>query len=162
MKIYSLEADQIREEKEFEETQIELAKVEKSLDKSESKLMPEPEKWWKSKQTLIILSIISFVFLSLQNYYQGKVNEAIRDEQKVIRSENAELKHDNETRQAYTNKALMDRAKAMETEFFELRTFAQRFENHCAKQKTCNLPNELTVIPEHREFESLESLLLKK
>jgi hypothetical protein len=165
MKTYSLETDQILEEKIFEEAQKAAAKdvelAEKLLDHAERHLPPSPEKWWKSKSVLIIISIVSFAFLSLQNYYQGQLNAAIRDEQKVIRAENAELKHQTDAKQAYMNKGFIDRAKAMESEYFELRTFAQRIENHCSKIKTCDLPNDLTVLPQHREFESLEAILLK-
>lgn len=73
------------------------------------------------------------------------------------------INHRLDVRDAYFTKGLIDGAKDREKAYFEMRTQYEQILNHCrVAQNGCNLPNELSVIPTERQFESLEAILTRK
>ena len=78
----------------------------------------------------------------------------------AIQKENADIKHRLDVRDAYFNKGLIDGAKERERALDENRHFAERILEHCRKNP-CNLPNDLSILPEQRKFEAIETLLVK-
>jgi hypothetical protein len=79
----------------------------------------------------------------------------------TIQGEQARINHRLDYADAYRNKGLIDGAKQREAAYFELKNYYERVLAHC-KTADCDLPNELAVLPTERQFESLDSILIKE
>lgn len=80
----------------------------------------------------------------------------------MMMREQDRINHRLDVRDAYFNKGLIDGAKAREAALIEYRRFAERILEHCKTQPgSCKLPNDLTVLPPTKQFDSLETLLTR-
>lgn len=74
--------------------------------------------------------------------------------------EQDDINHRLDVRDAYFNKGLIDGAKAREEAFIAYKRFAERMLTHCkTRPKACELPNDLTILPETKQFDPLERIL---
>jgi hypothetical protein len=107
----------------------------------------EKEKWYW-KVLILIISVGMSVVLYVQNAH--------------ILRENDRINHRLDVRDAYFNKGLIDGAKEREKGYVEMRAWGERVLNHCrAMRDGCGLPNDLSILPASKQFDSLEALLTR-
>lgn len=71
------------------------------------------------------------------------------------------INHRLDVREAYFNKGLIDGAKAREKAYYDIKLQYERVLLHCQKRATCDLPDDLKIIPAETRFESLEAILTR-
>lgn len=113
------------------------------------------EKWYQGKALMIAVS----VFLTSIACFQSC---QIQQNQTRIREENEEIKHRLDYRDSKEWVTIVNGAKDREKAYFEIRGRYERILNHCRGEKDgCKLPNELSILPTERQFDSLEAMILK-
>ncbi len=104
------------------------------------------EKWYQSKALLIIVSVVMSSVLFMQNL--------------SIQQNQTRIDHRLNTKDVYFQKRLIDGAKEREKAYLDMRHWGERVLNHCLTAK-CELPNDLTLLPPSKQFDSLESILTR-
>lgn len=112
------------------------------------------DKWITIKIVGFVISVVISLVIIWQNFTLKAQNEMIQKDYNNIRD-------DLNDSEAWRSKGLYDGAKERETEYLKMRTFTQRILNHCLNHK-CDLPNDLTVLPSERQFNSLEQLAINQ
>lgn len=107
------------------------------------------------KAAYILISVVLTGIVCFQNCQ-------IQETQKIVREENAEIRHRLDYRDSKEWVTIVNGAKDREKAYFEMRTRYERVLSHYRTEKDgCRLPNDLSVLPAERQFESLESAILK-
>lgn len=111
-------------------------------------------KWYQSRAVYIGVSVLLTAVVFFQNCQ-------IQQSQQRVKEENEEIRHRLDYRDSKEWVTIVNGAKDREKAYFEMRTKYERILNHCKAEKTgCNLPNELSVLPTERQFESLEAMIM--
>jgi len=114
------------------------------------------EKWYQSKITYIAVSVLLTGIVFFQNCQ-------IQQNQQQVKEENAEIRHRLDYRDSKEWVTVVNGAKDREKAYFEMRNKYERILNHCKSIKDgCELPNDLSVLPTERQFDSLEAMILKE